>query len=280
MAGVYAKRLIRWQRTSYPYLTGDAFSKLADYRLSPVHWRLADRNWKSISEAQIIFCRGEELAPLFQSGVPISPKVIICGNSDFEFHEIPRGIPQSVRAMFLQNSFISDNHRIFTLPIGLENLRWGVNGHPNLLRRTSAHIERNEILFGPFGKTHPTRSQVFSTFSKVNGPWKVLPPSRISAQNYSRIAQNFQFIASVRGNGIDTHRLWETLYRGSYPVVQEDSWSSSLEVLSLPILRVPDWSLESILELLERHTYKGFNSRNIPSLWMPYWEDKIRSFLN
>lgn len=280
VAGVYAKRFIRWQRTSYPYLSGDAFSKLADYRLSPVPWRLVDRNWKSISEAQIIFCKGEELEPLLHSGVPIAPKVIICGNSDFEFHRIPRAIPESVRALFLQNSFVSDNRRIFTLPIGLENLRWGVNGNPNLLKKASELEKKNEILFGPFGKTHPIRNQVFSTFSKIEGPWRVLPSRRISAHKYSRIAGNFRFIACVRGNGIDTHRFWETLYRGSHPIVQEDLWSTSLESLGLPILRVADWNEESIHKLLRGSSSKGFDPKNIPALWMPYWNQKIKSFLN
>ena len=30
------------------------------------------------------------------------------------------------------------------------------------------------------------------------------------------------FIISPPGNGIDTHRVWETIYAGSYPVVEKN----------------------------------------------------------
>ena len=158
---VYIKRFLRWQRTSYPFLTIDAFAALADYRFNPVRWRLSDRNLVNIVNAEVIFCKSEELEILFRNHPGIKAKVIICGNSDFEFHKIPSGIPKSVRALFLQNSFISDNHTIFTLPIGIENFRWGVNGNPKLLDRILNKGVKDEILVGPFGKTHPVRREVY-----------------------------------------------------------------------------------------------------------------------
>ena len=280
VAGVYTKRILRWQRTSYPYLTIDAFSRLADFRLNPVAWRLSERNLVDIKKAQVIFCRGEELENLFQLNSDLSAKVIICGNSDFEFHKIPTVIPNSVRALFLQNSFISDNRTIFTIPIGLENLRWGVNGHPNLLKRIDRDAVKDEILFGPFGKTHPIRRAVFEEFSHNHGPWEVLPPTRISAPEYAHIALNFRYVAAVRGNGVDTHRLWESLYRGIYPIVQRDSWSESFHYLGLPIQEVSMWNSSELLKASKSLPRNDFDPRRHSALWMPFWEEKIKSFLD
>ena len=280
VAGVYAKRILRWQRTSCPYLTIDAFSRLADYRVNPVSWRLCDRNSVDILSANIIFCRGEELESLFELHSNITAKVIICGNSDFEFHAAPKNIPSSVRALFLQNSFISDNRTIFTIPIGLENLRWGVNGHPGLLRKVNLESAASEILFGPFGKTHPIRKKVYEDFTYNTGPWRVLPSIRINADDYSRIAREYRYIAAVRGNGIDTHRLWESLYRGIFPIVQRDSWSLSLQDLGLPIQYLDNWSVREVSDLYDQLPKYSFDPRSLEALWMPYWEKKIKSFLD
>jgi hypothetical protein len=278
--GVYAKRFLRWQRTSYPFLTIDAFATLADYRFNPVRWRLSERNVINIVNAEVIFCKSEELEILFRSHPDIQAKVIICGNSDFEFHKIPSGIPKSVRALFLQNSFISDNRSTFTLPIGLENFRWGVNGNPKLFDSTSKKSVKDEILFGPFGKTHSIRQEVIKELMGRGGPWSVLPPERISPVKYSTIVKKYRYVAAVRGNGIDTHRLWESLYRGIIPIVQDDDWSQSLKYLNLPIRFVKNWNTELLRIEIANSPPQSFNSSDYECLWMPYWEKKISSFLD
>ncbi len=277
--GVYAKRIMRWQRTSTPFLTVDAFAEFADFRFNPVSWRISELNSKAINAAEIVFCKGEELEPMLQAYPNLSAKVIICGNSDYEFHAIPNKLPSSVRAIFLQNSFISDNQRIFTLPIGIENLRWGVNGHPKLLKQVFPRTLSDKVLFGPFGDTHPLRNAVFREFSDNPGPWEVLPPKRISGSDYAAIAQRYRFIAAVRGNGVDTHRLWESFYRGVLPIIQKDSWSCSLDYLDLPVIKINEWTATELLNVYGSFPRMQFNPLNYDSLWMPYWEKKIRSFL-
>ena len=278
--GVYAKRVLRWQRTSYPFLTIDAFAQLADYRFNPVRWRFKDRNKVNITNAEVLFCRGEDLSTLLELHPNLNAKVIICGNSDFEFHQIPSGIPGSVKALFLQNSFISDNQTIYTLPIGLENFRWGVNGNPKLLKKISFTAVRDEVLIGPFGKTHPVRNEVYKDFIERQGPWNVLPMNRISPKKYAKIARSYRYAAAVRGNGIDTHRLWESLYRGIFPIVQEDAWSRSLGELGLPLILIENWGTNTLIRKFDDLPRQSFNPNLLESLWMPYWEEKINSFLN
>jgi hypothetical protein len=280
VAGVYAKRILRWQSTSYPHITIDAFSRLADFRINPVAWRLNERNSMDISRSQVIFCRGEDLEGLLNSNLNIKPKVIICGNSDYEFHTLPKSLPKSLRALFLQNSYVSDNETVFTIPIGIENLRWGVNGHPKLLKKVRPNKVKDEILFGPFGETHSIRKEVFTEFTLHQGPWTVLPSSRISANEYSEIARQYRYVAAVRGNGVDTHRLWESLYRGIIPLVQIDSWSLSLQHLGLPIQFLSNWSARHISDLYDKLPKECFNPQDYEPLWMPYWENKIKGFLD
>jgi hypothetical protein len=205
--------------------------------------------------------------------------VIIAGNSDFEFKSELLDVPNSVKAVYLQNSFISDNKRFFTLPIGIENFRLGVNGHPRLMKYSPITSKVNrEILFGPFGNTHNLRAEVNSTFINKFGPWRVLR-GRVSPHSYAKISKKFYWIACVRGNGIDTHRFWETLYRGRFPIAMQDAWLRSLDDLNLSILAVPDWSIASMYNIMNSKAPEQFDPRLVEPLWMPYWENKIQQFI-
>lgn len=275
---VYFKRLIRWRRNSWPYISGDAFADLADYVYKPPKFRSFRKQRIPIQSASTIFCRSEDLEEmLLLYRETISAKVIICGNSDFEFHQLPNNIPVSIKGLFLQNSFISDNKKIYSIPIGIENLRWGVNGNPRLLWKRSKRAQQ-KVLFGPFGRTHKIREEVANTFSSGDTAWDFLGATRISPLKYAWIARGYQFIAAVRGNGIDTHRHWETLYRGIAPIVMKDAWSESFTESGIPFELINEWSQSEIHRILTKEKY--IDLRHLPMLWMPFWADKIETLVN
>jgi hypothetical protein len=209
----------------------------------------------------------------------ISAGVIICGNSDFEFHQPPRPLPTSVRQLFLQNSFISGDDLVSTLPIGIENFRWGVNGNPKFLKSDIPFMARKaEVLIGPFGLTHPIRTEIREKFSGgVSGA--SLLTERCGPREYSEIASNYRFVGAVRGNGVDTHRLWETLYRGSFPIIQTDDWAKGLRGLNLPIIEINKWEEREILEIAQSPVIRGFEIEKIDALWWPFWKKLISSYL-
>jgi hypothetical protein len=276
---IYLKRIIRWRRNSSPYISGDAFSDLADYVFNPPRWRNI-RGGGSISTARIIFCKSDELDLLFdRHHDEINAKVIITGNSDFEFHHIPKNIPPSVRAMFLQNSFISDNQFIFSIPIGIENFRLGVNGNPRFIKSHKSSKENfGRILFGPLSATHPVRVSVVSQFSKPDSRWSLLT-HRLSPRAYDRIANSYSYIAAVRGNGVDTHRLWESLYRELTPIVVLDNWWKSLEQIFPQVITISNWNYSEIDIALGSYKDVEASATSCEALWMPYWKNQINKFL-
>lgn len=276
---VYAKKILRWRRNSSPFLSGDLFADMSDYVYKPPRFRAYERQQIPLRTAKVIFCQSENLQELFTSYYEeINASVVICGNSDFEFHALPEMIPPSVKALFLQNSFISDNKFIFTLPIGIENLRWGVNGNPRLFKNQIAN-PNNKILFGPFGNTHPVRTQVIENFTGSGKYWDSLPSGRISPRKYARVARRYRLIAAVRGNGIDTHRHWESLYRGVTPVTLRDKWSESLVAIGIPFLLIDSWEEECISKLFSIPNMRNINPLEIDAIWEPYWRLLIQSFV-
>lgn len=276
---IYCKRFFRWRRNSSPHISGDAFADFADFVFNPPRWRNFN-HWKSLSDAQVIFCKSDQLAEMFdQYHDQINAKVIITGNSDYEFHQIPRNIPPSIRAMFLQNSFISDNRFIFSVPIGLENFRLGVNGNPKFIRsRKKSKTNSGCVLFGPLSATHPIRETVIERFNKLDSKWTLLT-DRLNPRAYDRIANSYSFIAAVRGNGVDTHRLWESLYRGLIPIVVRDDWWKSLEHIFPQVISVSEWSCFEIDQIVLNKNNSNISDVLCDALWMPYWKEQINAFL-
>jgi len=276
----YSKRAIRWRRNSSPYLSGDLFSDMSDISLYPPRFRGKQPELAEIQSAKVIFCPSDKLSMfLDEYHGHISAKVIICGNSDHEFLDLPPNIPSSIRQLFLQNSFVSDHPLVTTLPIGIENFRWGVNGNPKNLSIGGSWVQRkNEILIGPFGLTHPIRNEVRKEF--LNQPEGIkFISNRIEPSEYGRLSKEVRYVAAVRGNGVDTHRHWETLYRGTIPIIMEDGWSAGIENLTLPFLKVAAWSPEQLRGFIRNVDDLSFSPEKIPALWWPYWKKLIDSYL-
>lgn len=279
VAFVYSKRIVRWRRNSLPFLTGDLFADMADINVYPPRFRGTMPDIHRIREAKVIFCPSHKLQTfLDEFGSEINAKVLLAGNSDHEFHTLPVDIPRSVRHLFLQNSFISDFSLVSTLPIGIENIRWGVNGHPNLMKKKKSWSNRqNKVLVGPFGLTHPDRVTLPKVFEGNEDIFLV--KERMSPKSYSLLMNDFRYVAAVRGNGVDTHRFWESLYRGAIPIVGSNSWSTSLHNLNLPFIEIDEWSPESFHNVIANTPRTEFYPAKIEELWWPYWKRKIGSYL-
>ena len=84
-----------------------------------------------------------------------------------------------------------------------------------------------------------------------------------------------QFVLCPRGNGIDTHRIWEALYLKSIPIVRRCHAMSFFE--DLPILFVDHWEEVLDPQFLKR-TYDEFHNRqwNIEKMNVSFWERQFR----
>mgnify|MGYP006275428807 CR=1 FL=1 len=273
---VHLKSIFYWSRNNSPYLSGDVFADNADFNIFAPRFRSKIYR-KQISEAQVVFCpsnRLEEAVSEFKG--LLKPKVLICGNSDRNFYELPYNLPSSIKLILLQNSFISDNKRIFTLPIGVENIRWGVNGHPKNITNEIPWSEKiNKVLVGPFGLTNETRFSI-RELKGSKSPEIEFKTNRLTPFEFNQLAQKYKFVAAVEGNGVDTHRLWESFYRGSFVFIKDNNWSRSLEWLQLPFSRVADWSESSLTHEVRLHQDFFPQKTSLPALWWSFWNKLIQ----
>jgi hypothetical protein len=69
--------------------------------------------------------------------------------------------------------------------------------------------------------------------------------------NYLANLRRTNFVLCPEGNGMDTHRLWETLYMGGVPVVVKSRYLDPI-YFQLPLVRLESWRDLLNPEILER----------------------------
>jgi hypothetical protein len=203
---------------------------------------------------------------------------LIFGNSDFDFNELPNNLPSSVKKIFAQNVNF-DSEKMLPIPIGIENVKLKTNGKPSFFMEKNINTKKSKsILIGPFADTHVERHTLYECVKNSNIPELKVLTKRISPKKYARIAPKYEAVACPRGNGLDTHRFWETLYRNSHPVVRQSVWSSYWKKIGLPLIEIDDWQTSKLDQILKKN-YSNFNRENIPALWWPYWEKQIKLYV-
>lgn len=265
-----------YHSNSSPFLSGDSFADLCDFHFQPPQLRRFLAR-KPIEQAKTLFCPShllEEFLSIYSDR--IAGHVLIIGNSDRDFKSFEIALPPSIKKVFIQNlSFKSDLLKV--LPIGIENRRLNFNGRPENFNVKHVFKEKqNKVLIGPFAQSHPERNFI----NELNGydTCKLeINRERLSPNEYAEISSEFKFIACPRGNGIDTHRFWESLYRGSIPIVKVSDWSQNLKSLNLPFVEIDTWDTENIQDVVDNSELKFFNPLDIESLWIPYWKAIISS---
>ncbi len=280
VAAIHAKRIRNTWGNSKPFLSGDLFSDEADVSYNSPRFRRLKPSLREIKNARVIFCPSSDIEEFFLKYQGYAkPSVLICGNGDRDFHALPEHLPSSINHVFLQNSHIHNSSFTTALPIGLENLRWGKNGSPKLMQNNLPwDLRLPKVMMGPFGLTHADRFAVRDKFQYSSDHIQVFT-SRLTPRELSKISQGFRFIAAVRGNGVDTHRHWETAYRGSYALVLRDNWLKNFEPYGLPFIGIDSWDESAVVKALISIEQAPKNPQNIPALWWPYWRAQIESKL-
>lgn len=213
--------------------------------------------------------------------------VVLSGQSDHPLTpEITRRFPQVQHWFAINNQSLDP--RVTTLPLGLtndtdESPAHRVLGNTAVLRRVRAEPKpvpgRNLVYMNFALHTHPSRPPLWHWFRAQ--PWVTVGTHTAltldQRETFLRAIRQHDFCLAPRGNGLDTHRLWETLYVGSIPVVEYDpAWA---DFADLPILFVRDWQTEVTPDRL-RAVRDDFARRswNWDKLFVPYWEQTVAHY--
>jgi len=272
---IRTRRVLNWRRNNAPFLSGDFFADFCDVSIYEPTFRFRAPNKSEVENARSIFCPSHKWEIFLEEyGDNLSAKVLILGNSDRDFDGPLERLPTNFKTVYRQNStFNNETYRI--LPIGLENIRLGQNGRKFLFdSRFSSRPKVNKVLVGPFAPTHPDRSFLLSLHEGTTSNLDIIK-GRIKPLKFAEKSSQYRFIAAPRGNGLDTHRFWEAIYRGSYPVVVKTAWSDLLESLGIPLVSISGWTL-SELERVSTLDLPDIDPKKLEFLWTNFWEKEIK----
>jgi hypothetical protein len=197
------------------------------------------------------------------------PFILVTGQSDFPVSRMKRVLNDpNLVTWFAQNSDMT-HPKLVPIPIGLNCFEHAPEMHQALrLLKSTGPQKRDKLVLVNFGNTHPSRKVVWEHFCGKNSVNRKFATCSIKSQRnniqgnphlvgyYKKVAAH-KFVIAPRGNGWDTHRLWEALYLGCVPIVE----SSVLDELysHLPILIVKSWG--SLNEKTLENMYERFLPR-------------------
>jgi len=176
-----------------------------------------------------------------------------------------------------------DDNRIHSLPLGITNNCNDTHIHPiygNLdimvdVMNMPRNI-KNKVYMNFNVSTYPNERQSVYNYFK-NMKWVTegqIVNTLEGRKTFLQDIRNHEFVLCPRGGGIDTHRMWETLYMGSIPIVKRHIAMNDFS--DLPICWINDWSevtpefLDSELKRIQSGIF------NMEKLKIGYWIKSIQ----
>ena len=270
------------------FVTGEKFIKLSDfiysirlpghddyYNLNSTYNKIDIEKFNGIP---IIYTHTHLVKALFQCIDNLDKDVIlITHNSDNNVDEkLISNIPGNIVKWYTQN--LNVNHfKIESIPIGLENSIWfpHIKKQEKMKEYENKKVEIKNLLYvnHNVSTNRKEREEPYIIFKDKSFVTLVEGKNGQDFDSYLNSIKSHKFILSPNGNGIDTHRLWESLYLGSIPIVKRGI--NTISYQDLPICYVDDW--KEIDENFLNKEYERISNKkwNLEKLDFNYWKNKI-----
>jgi hypothetical protein len=212
----------------------------------------------------------------------VSP-ICVIGHSDYP---VTDDITNKFDMVFCINRQTS-NENTYGLPLGItsdcdDSSKHRILGNKDIMIEViNEYIPKNNLVYLNFSiDTFPVlRNQVFNTFKDKT--WVKIGETIFTIEGRKKYLQEIKsskFVLCPRGNGIDTHRIWEALYMGSIPIViYEDAHHLFTD---LPILFIDDWNEINEDFLNQKYDEMSIVDWSYDKLKLSYWENFIKQKIN
>ena len=228
-----------------------------------------------LKENDVIYCNNYFYKDLFKllSKVKTFKNIkLITGQTDKNITKRDFKLkPKCVSEWYAPNINYSDESLI-SLPIGL------ANDHPknlnfknfNSLKKNDAKNEKVYLNF-EVNTNFYIRNRALKKLSEHN--WVENETQRLDLNDYVKKLNSFKYILCPEGNGIDTHRVWESIYAGTTPVVKKNIFYEQFK--NLPIVMVDALDKTNFNQIEKQ--FKKLDTINEEKLSINWWMDKIKT---
>jgi hypothetical protein len=183
------------------------------------------------------FVQSEFLEHFFKRLEPSSGKyVLFSHNGD---RPIDRSLRRFLRrprlhAWFAANAALVDP-KLHAFPLGIADRKWRHGDGAALLRVQHLNIDKTNLVDASYdASTFPTVREY------CRAETGIAPPPRREFEEYLHGLASSCFCIAPRGNGMDTHRVWEALYLRTIPVVTRTVLTDQHP--DVPMIVLDDWA--------------------------------------
>lgn len=166
-----------------------------------------------------------------------------------------------VNLQISQNCLIT-HPKLISLPIGIENRQhFRHNIFHQIRKRKDIKKEKNIYFLFSLG-THSSRQVCYNTL--IN---KIPLSDKKSKEEYFIELKKHRFAICPRGNGLDTHRLWECIYLDVIPIMISPDF---ININNLPIIVLNSWN-----DFNEDKLYKEFSNIKNSKVCLSYYKNML-----
>ncbi len=225
----------------------------------------------------MVFCYPHQLH-LLESKIHLfnNKFVLITHNSDENITDKYATIVnhEKVIRMYSQNTMF-EHPKLSMIPIGIANSMWK-HGDMSLIQRTIDRCipKSKDVYFYFTVGTSPQKRYECKLKLEQKG---LVFGSNTPYEEYIQDLASHKFSICPEGNGADSHRIWESLYVGTIPILVKSPFSLILQKLypCIVLERWEDFEIDSILAKYEELTAVLQCVRN--TLTMSYFENMFKN---
>lgn len=259
-----------YRPSSKPYISGDTFRNVSNH----IFDESKSFNPKDVKNRDIIFLKTDLIEIYFKIQHPQieSPYFLITHNSDRNVTEDLVNLKdEKIIHWFAQNLFCDDINNCSILPIGLENKRW-IRSSTNKYKN-NIEFNKSEYVLGSF-KLHNNFKERNKVITNIDSNKLVNFENFENNKIYLNELKKYMFVLCPSGNGVDTHRIWESLIFKTFPILLLNSFSKNLIKLGVPGIYLENWSELNYFSKTDfEERYSHLSNYDLSFLKISFWEN-------
>ncbi len=268
---------------SFPYISGDSFMLLCDFKIFSFNDLLIFSNCESelhkivYLDCSFLYSNNNKLDVIINLLAVRNSKnvTLIIHNGDYiadiNFYSHLSSLFNKIFMVNLSHDAI-DN--VIGIPIGLENIHYLKNGFTSIFK-TESSFKKTNLVYSSF-RSHTNQNIRLKVKRICEESEYGFAGHNFSFNENIMNMKNSYFTISPPGNGPDCHRTWEAIYSRSIPVILKSTLSEKL-TQNLPIHVVDCYSEFLSLKsstLIDLYWHINNNS-NTRKAFLPYWINQI-----
>lgn len=277
--------------SSAPFLSGYTYRSMANQAICDVSDTEYMRNVshgiipENVIDGEILYVTGNQAKRFFAevaSSINVNFSVITAQwdfGPDQSFIHL---IPEKLTEWWTINCHV-DHPKIKAIPLGLQNLHWRWDGNvqssPHTYKKFRVQ-DKTKFMIASFSidNNSSERTKCVEVAKAVGSEFRMFQRRDRQNENYvldyfNQVSQ-YKFVLCPWGVGVDTHRLWESLYLGSIPITRYHKVYEAFR--DYPIIFLSEWSELGDIDFEDAYRRNKQKLETENRIYFDYWNNKIK----